>query len=123
MDYKKLRVTILLIVGAVSVMCVSFIYIHWIAYRVAAQHIDYVEVVPPVIMCIVMFPVFVLSVKKRNKRLLYKYLAIFLLIIMVGSVITALFSIRAYCPICNNVDDKWYPVFYRLFKGTVYEPL
>ncbi|MCR4755625.1 MAG: hypothetical protein K5868_08875 [Lachnospiraceae bacterium] len=102
----------------------SFIYIHWTAYRIAAHHIDYAEVEPPVIMSLAALAVFAISVKKQNQRFLYKYLAIVSLILFIGSIITALFSIHAYCPVCNYVDDdKWYPILYQLFKGTVYEPI
>ena len=38
--------------------------------------------------------------------------------------LAAVFSANACCPMCNYVDDdKWYPVFYKLFKGTAYEPI
>ena len=53
-----------------------------------------------------------------------KYLFIFFLIIVIGAAITAVLSANAYCPLCNNVnDDKWYLMFYKLFKGKAYEPI
>lgn len=124
MVYKRVIATIILIVGTAALICISFIYIHWTAYQIAAHHIDYAEVEPPVIMSLAALAVFAISVKKQNQRFLYKYLAIVSLILFIGSIITALFSIHAYCPVCNYVDDdKWYPILYQLFKGTVYEPI
>ena len=124
MVYKRVIATIILIVGTAALICISFIYIHWTAYQIAAHHIDYAEVVPPVIMSLAALAVFAISVKKQNKHFLYKYLAIISLILFVLSIITALFSTHAYCPVCNYVDDdKWYPILYQLFEGTVYEPI
>jgi len=115
--------TIFLIVGTVAVMCISFVYIHWTAYKIAAFHIDYAEYVPPAIMCIASLAVLVISVKKHNKRFVYKYVAIFSLIMIVCA-ITMLLNVHAYCPVCNYVDDdKWYPIIYQLIENRSYEPI
>ena len=76
MVYKRVIATIILIVGTAALICISFIYIHWTAYQIAAHHIDYAEVEPPVIMSLAALAVFAISVKKQNKHFLYKYLAI-----------------------------------------------
>ena len=71
MDIKKLIAAIILIVEAVSVMCISFVYIHWTAYEIAAHHVDYEQVVPPIILCIAALLTFVFAVKRDRTNALY----------------------------------------------------
>lgn len=121
---KRLTASIFLILVTVTAICSSFLYVHWTAYHIAAYHIDDAAVVPPALMSLVALAVFVISVKQQSKRFLYKCLAVISLILLIIGIITASLSAHAYCPVCNYVDDdKWYPIFYKLFNGTSYEPI
>ena len=119
------KAAILLILDTIAAICISFVYIHWTAYKIAAGHTDYEQLDLPVFVCILAL-VGIIFFRKKNKqdnRNLYKYLAIFSLVIMLASGLTAVLSIHACCPACNYVHDKWYSVFYRIFNGTEYDPM
>ena len=125
-SYMNIIAKVLILVEVLSTICSSFVYIHWTAYKIAAHHIDYEQVVPPTLLSIVSLLMFIIFLVRyvQTDRILFKYFFIFFLVIMIGAAITAVSSANAYCPICNNVnDDKWYLMFYKLFKGKAYEPI
>ncbi len=49
---RKVLETVLLLVMFLAVSSMSFIYVHWTAYLIAEHHIDYEQVVPPVMVCL-----------------------------------------------------------------------
>jgi len=105
-------------------MALAFIYIHWTAYCIEAHHIDYESVYTAVAAALAAFIIMVISYLKykSGKKNLYKYMAIISFIILIECIYAAIASRNACCPICNYVyDDKWYPIFYQLFKGKPYE--
>ena len=102
----------------------AFFHVHWIAYRLEAQHMDYAGTIPPAIVIIadaIMLAVTFIIKKRTNEQ--HGFLIAVLLIILMSSVYAYIFSYNAFCPICNEVHDKWYMFFYELIKGTPYEPI
>ena len=84
-SYMNIIAKVLILVEVLSTICSSFVYIHWTAYKIAAHHIDYEQVVPPVLVSIVALIIFIIFLVKYEKsdRILFKYLFIFFLIIVI----------------------------------------
>lgn len=121
---NNLSVIAVIFVFIVSWM-IAFFHVHWIAYRLEAHHMDYAGTVPPTIVIvadIILLAIELIRWKKKASKRNMILIAI-LLVILICSIYAYTFSFNAFCPICNEVHDKWYKLFYRLIEGRAYEAI
>lgn len=121
---RCLDVIAILFVFLISGM-IAFFHVHWIAYSLEAHHMDYAGTVPPAIVIVVDIILLAIAFirQKKTGTNAKKFLIAVLLVILICSVYAYIFSFNAFCPMCNEVHDKWYMFFYKLIKGRAYEPI
>ena len=111
-----IHIAVLIFVAVISGM-VSFHYVHYTAYILAESHIEFIGLERPGVFLAIICITYIIFKKGGAERLSKE-----ILIVLFFWGLYAFMNSEVSCPICGEVRDKWFVLFYELENGIPYHP-
>lgn len=110
------HIAVLLLVAVIGGL-VSFHYVHYTSYILAESHIEFIEMERPGVFLLIICIAYIIFKKGGAERISKE-----ILVILFFEGLYAFIFSSASCPVCGEVRDKWFILFYEFEKGIPYHP-